>query len=176
MSGGSLAHLLGDCLRLRFAAAAEAHREALVAQLRTVRRSWGEPSEKIFRIPIHREAGKHLARGLLEREIDVPCTYQPLHQDGLGHAFVNTVLFLDYDRTRFPYPILPFQVNCCCRRVIAQQGIRGSLAAPVAEGDLTRHPRRLNAACRSAPRPRRSWRTARGARRWSRRRAGRTPS
>ncbi len=37
--------------------------------------------------------------------------YQPLHEeDGLGHVFVNTLLFLDYDRTGMDYPVLPFQV------------------------------------------------------------------
>lgn len=98
--------------------------------------AWGEREDKTFRIPMHREAGKYLARRLLEREIDVAYAYRPLHQDGLGHAFVNTVLFLDYDRVGFPYPILPFQVNCYGRRVISQRGYRASLAAPLAEGDL----------------------------------------
>jgi hypothetical protein len=62
--------------------------------------------------------------------------YKPLHHDGLGHAFVNTVLFLDYDRVGFPYPFIGFQVNCYGRRVIAQKGFRSSLANPLAEADL----------------------------------------
>ena len=66
--------------------------------------------------------------------IDVAYAYQPLHHEGIGHAFVNTVLFLDYDRTGFPYPILPFQVNCYGSRVIAQHGYRSSLAAPLDGG------------------------------------------
>jgi len=97
---------------------------------------WGDDPETTYRFAIHREAGKYLARGLLERDIDVAYAYQPLHHDGIGHAFVNTVLFLDYDRTGFPYPILPFQVNCYGRRVIAQHGYRASLAAPIAEADF----------------------------------------
>jgi hypothetical protein len=49
--------------------------------------------------------------------------YKPLHEeDGLGHAFVNTLLFLDYDRTGLPYPVLPFQVNCYGSRVIRNRG------------------------------------------------------
>ncbi len=54
--------------------------------------------------------------------------YQPLHHP-LGHAFMNTLLFLDYDRQGFPYPVVPFQVNCYGRRVIAQRGGVGTLGA-----------------------------------------------
>ncbi len=97
---------------------------------------WSEDAETTFRMPIHREAGRYLARGLLERDIDVAYAYEPLHADGIGHAFINTVLFLDYDRAGFPYPILPFQVNCYGSRVIAQRGYRSSLAAPLAAADL----------------------------------------
>jgi hypothetical protein len=98
--------------------------------------AWNEDADATFRFTVHREAAKYLTRQLLQHEIDVSYAYQPLHRDGLGHAFVNTVLFLDYDRNGFPYPIIPFQVNCYGRRVIAQRGFRGSLASPVAEGDL----------------------------------------
>jgi hypothetical protein len=97
---------------------------------------WGEAPDTTFRIPGHREAAKFLARGLLNEGIDMPYAYKPLHYDGLAHAFLNTVLFLDYDRTGWPYPVIPCQVNCYGRRVIAQRGGRGSLANPVAEGDL----------------------------------------
>jgi hypothetical protein len=97
---------------------------------------WSEDAETTFRIPIRRDLGKYLARGLLAREIDVAYAYQPLHHDGIGHAFVNTVLFLNYDRTGFPYPVIPFQVNCYGSRVIAQRGYRSSLASPLAEADL----------------------------------------
>jgi hypothetical protein len=98
--------------------------------------AWGEDAATTFRLAVHREAGKYLAGGLLQRDIDVSYAYKPLHHDGLGHAFVNTVLFLDYDRVGFPYPILPFQVNCYGSRVIAQRGYRANLSAPLGEGDL----------------------------------------
>jgi hypothetical protein len=62
--------------------------------------------------------------------------YKPLHHQGLAHAFLNSVLFLDYDRVGFPYPVVAFQVNCYGRRVIAQRGFRASLANPLAETDL----------------------------------------
>ena len=75
---------------------------------------------------LNRFAGEHPAlQRLKEAGFDVSYAYKPLHHD-LGHAFLNTLLFLDYDRKGFPYPVVPFQVNCYGRRVVAQQaGARG---------------------------------------------------
>jgi hypothetical protein len=97
---------------------------------------WGEGPGTVFRIEGHREAGKYLARRLLEQGVDMSYAYKPLHHQGLAHAFLNSVLFLDYDRVGFPYPVVAFQVNCYGRRVIAQRGFRASLANPLAETDL----------------------------------------
>jgi hypothetical protein len=97
---------------------------------------WGEGPETVFRIKGHREAGKYLARRLLEQGVDMAYAYWPLHQQGLAHAFLNTILYLDYDRVGFPYPVLSFPVNCYGRRVIAQRGFRSDLANPLAEADL----------------------------------------
>jgi hypothetical protein len=97
---------------------------------------WGEGADKVFRIPGHREAGKFLARRLLEQDVDVSYAYKPLHHQGLAHAFLNTILYLDYDRTGFPYPVVAFQVNCYGRRVIAQRGFRSSLERPLADAEL----------------------------------------
>src|SRR5262245_62146754 len=91
---------------------------------------WGEGPDTVFHIAGHREAGKFLVRRLLEQGVDMAYAYRPLHFPGLAHAFLNTILFLDYDRRGFPYPVVPFQVNCYGRRVIAQRGGRGSLAQP----------------------------------------------
>jgi len=97
---------------------------------------WGESADSLIRIPGHREAGKFLARRLLEQDIDVSYAYVPLHHPGLAHAFLNTIMFLDYDRVGFPYPVVAFQVNCYGRRVIAQRGYRASLVTPLAESEL----------------------------------------
>ena len=72
---------------------------------------WGEPEDKLFTNPGHRAAGKYLATRLLEEGIDMSYAYKPLHEDGLGHAFANTLLFLDLDRKGFDYPVLPVAVN-----------------------------------------------------------------
>jgi hypothetical protein len=88
---------------------------------------WGEPAETTFVYKGHRAAAKALAGGLLESGFDVAYAYRPLHHP-LGHAFMNTLLFLDYDRQGFPYPVVPFAVNCYGRHVIAQHGGQGTLA------------------------------------------------
>lgn len=84
--------------------------------------SWNEPEEKVFNIPGHRAGGKYLATALLSDGIDVAYAYKPLHQ-GLGHAFVNSVLYLDWDRKGFPYAVLPFTVNSYGRALIGRKGL-----------------------------------------------------
>lgn len=84
---------------------------------------WEEPQDKVFHYPGCPRQGRYLATKLLEHDIDMSYAYKPLHEEhGLGHAFVNTLLFLDYDRTGLPYPVLPFQVNCYGSRVIRNHG------------------------------------------------------
>ncbi len=82
---------------------------------------WGESKEKTFVYQGHRTGAKLLASGLLDEGFDVAYAYRPLHHE-LGHAFLNTLLFLDYDRRGFDYPVVPLQVNCYGRRVISQHG------------------------------------------------------
>lgn len=84
---------------------------------------WGEGDQTTFRVKMAPEIAKKLATGLLEQEIDVAYAYKPLHYPGLPHAFMNSVLYLDYDRSGFPYPMIPFQVNCYGRYVISHHGI-----------------------------------------------------
>jgi Catalytic LigB subunit of aromatic ring-opening dioxygenase len=83
---------------------------------------WEEPYDKTFVTPGHRQAAKHLTTGLLEEDFDMPYSYNLLHFNGLSHAFMNTVLYLDYDRTGWDYPIVPVQVNAYGRNVIRNRG------------------------------------------------------
>jgi hypothetical protein len=83
---------------------------------------WGEPNDKVFTSPGHHAAGRFLTSRLLEEGIDMAYAYRPLHEDGLGHAFANTLLFLDLDRTGFHYPVLPVAVNCYGSSVIRNRG------------------------------------------------------
>jgi hypothetical protein len=86
---------------------------------------WNEGAETVRRVAGHPEAGKALAGGMLEEGFDVAYAYRPLHYDGLAHAFLNAVLYLDYDRTGFGYPVVPMTINCYGRRVVGRNGIYG---------------------------------------------------
>jgi hypothetical protein len=83
---------------------------------------WGESEDKVFTSPGCNAPGRYLTSRLLEEGIDMSYAYRPLHQDGLGHAFAYTLLFLDLDRQGFNYPILPVAVNCYGRNVIRNRG------------------------------------------------------
>jgi len=96
--------------------------------------AWDEPKDARFTYPGHRAAAKALTTGLLEEGFDVAYAYRPLHHP-LGHAFTNTLLYLDYDRQGLAYPVIPFQINCYGRRVISQRGGQAGVAG-VKEADL----------------------------------------
>jgi len=96
---------------------------------------WGEPPEKLHRLEGNVEASKAIATALLTSGFDVAYSYKPLHH-ALGHAFTNAIFYLDYDRKGFPYPVIPFAINCYGRRVIAQKGGRPNFANPLKPSDL----------------------------------------
>ena len=82
------------------------------------RNVWNEPAGKVFHYKGH-PAARHLVSELIEQGIDISYAYKPLHETGgLGHAFINTLLYLDYDRKGFDYPVIPFAVNCYGSKVI----------------------------------------------------------
>ena len=83
---------------------------------------WNEPDETVFRIPGARKIGKYLTGGLIERGFDVPYAYNPLHQPGLSHSFLNALLMLDDDRRGLPYGVLPVSVNCYGSAVVSRRG------------------------------------------------------
>jgi catalytic LigB subunit of aromatic ring-opening dioxygenase len=92
---------------------------------------WNEPRDHQIRVGGHRSGAKALATALLEQGFDCAYAYEPLHHPGLPHAFLNTVLYLDWDRRGFPHPVVPFQINCYGRRVISARGGMTSLADPL---------------------------------------------
>ncbi len=71
----------------------------------------------------HPAAGQFLARGLIESEFDIPYAYKMHHHVGLGHAFINTILYLDYDRTGWDYPVIPFHVNAYGSSLVRNKGL-----------------------------------------------------
>ncbi|PYR67033.1 MAG: extradiol ring-cleavage dioxygenase [Acidobacteria bacterium] len=83
---------------------------------------WSEREDFVFTIQGHREGGKRLAAGLISEGFDVCYSYRPLHLQGVGHAFLNSVAYLDYYRKGFQHPVVCFSVNCYGRRVISFRG------------------------------------------------------
>jgi hypothetical protein len=83
---------------------------------------WGEDENTEFRIKVAPEISKALVSGLIESGFDMPYAYKPLHYPHLSHAFMNAILYLDYDRTGFPYPVIPCTVNCYGRHVVSHRG------------------------------------------------------
>ena len=47
----------------------------------------------------------------------------------LAHAFTNTLLYLDWDRRGFPWPVIPFAINCYGSDLIHAQGGMAALFA-----------------------------------------------
>ena len=95
---------------------------------------WGE-TDKTFELPGHPQAAKMLTSRLIEEGFDTAYSYKPLHHP-LGHAFSYGILYLDYDRKGFGYPIIPFAVNCYGRRVISQRGGLPSFDKVITDADL----------------------------------------
>jgi hypothetical protein len=95
---------------------------------------WNEPGDLVVRNRGHREAGVYLAGALLDAGFDMAYAYKMRHEQGMPHAFINTVLLLDYERQGFDYPILPFHVNCYGSSVISKRGgtahLQGALQPP----------------------------------------------
>ena len=116
-----------------------------------------------------------LATRLLEAGFDTAYAYKPLHHP-LGHAFTNAILYLDYARHGFPYPIVPFAINCYGRKVVSQRGGVPKFDAAVEMPTWIRRRRRRGGCSTSVRRRRGFWRSRRIAWRCWRRPAGRTPS
>src|SRR5260370_1643360 len=81
-----------------------------------------EDVEIVLKVEGYREGGKLLANGLLNEGFEVCYSYRPLHLQGIGHAFLNSVAYLDYHRMGFNHPLVCFSVNCYGRKVISFRG------------------------------------------------------
>lgn len=93
---------------------------------------WGEAADHVVHTKGHYAAASTLAAGLIKADYDVSYAYRMRYENGLPHAFINTLLYLDYYRKGFPYPVVPFHVNCYGSSVIAK---RGSTAHLTGEAD-----------------------------------------
>jgi len=68
--------------------------------------AWNEAPDTVFRYQANRRAAKHLVTRLIEEGFEVAYAYEPRHE-AMPHAILNTLLFLDWDRRGFAYPIVP---------------------------------------------------------------------
>jgi hypothetical protein len=84
---------------------------------------WDEPDDTEFVVPGFQPGAKQLVSGLIERGFDVSYSYRPNEYEGLSHAFANTVMYLDYDRSGFAHPIVPMAVNCYGQLVNSARGL-----------------------------------------------------
>jgi hypothetical protein len=84
--------------------------------------AWDEPEDSRFTIAGSRAFGKLVASSLLNQGFDIAYAYEPLHGEGLGHAVVNSVLYMDWDRQGFSYPVVPITVNSYGRNLVRAQG------------------------------------------------------
>jgi hypothetical protein len=72
---------------------------------------WGMPEEATVRVSGHRDAGVYLTSELIRAGFDMAWAMRPHHHPTLGHAFMRTLVYLDYDQQGFPWPYMPFHVN-----------------------------------------------------------------
>jgi len=95
---------------------------------------WGKDPATTVTMHGHRDAGIHLASELLRAHFDVAWATRPHHHPTLGHAFLRTMMYLDYDQRSFPYAVVPFHVNAygadIARDVTLADGNRLEVAPP----------------------------------------------
>jgi len=84
--------------------------------------AWNEPADAVVRSTGDRVAGRSIATSLIGQGFDVSYAYAMRHEAGLPHAFINAMLLLDYDRQGFPWPVVPFHVNCYGSSAISKRG------------------------------------------------------
>src|SRR5205823_8194893 len=83
---------------------------------------WTESEDFTMHVEGHRDGAKFLASGLITQGFDVCYSYRPLHLQGIGHAFLNSIAYLDYDRKGFNHRLVCFSINCYGRKVISFRG------------------------------------------------------
>ena len=86
--------------------------------------AWNLPDGQRFTMLGAPDFARELASNLIGSGLDVAYSYAPRPGIHFPHAFANTQIFLDYDNVgaKFPYPIVPFAVNCYGEHVIARRG------------------------------------------------------
>lgn len=102
-----------------------------------------EPKDREVMVRGRPDIAKALVGALIEDEFDVSYAYEPLHDQHLPHAFLNTILFLDHERKGFDWPIIAMPINCYGNKVIAAQGGWKPFAAELELDPPSPSPKRL---------------------------------
>src|SRR4051812_12936745 len=88
------------------------------AVFKTDRNAWNLPEDTELRIKGHYPAARDLTKALIGKGFDVAYSLSTRHPRGLAHSFNNTVVYLDYERRGFDYPVIPFHINCYGNQLI----------------------------------------------------------
>jgi hypothetical protein len=83
---------------------------------------WNDPFDAVITTPGAPDLARLILNGLLERDFEPAYSYKMPHQDYLGHAFTNTLMFLDHRRKGWAYPIVPFAINAYGSALIRAKG------------------------------------------------------
>jgi hypothetical protein len=93
------------------------------------RNVWSEPIDKTFKIAGHSQGAGYLIHRLIEQNFDVSYSYKLREAQPLPRSFLNPLLYLDYDRSGFDIPVVPFHVNCYGSTVIRSRGLLDHLSS-----------------------------------------------
>jgi hypothetical protein len=83
---------------------------------------WGEADDLTITTPGAMQVARAIATNLTKAGTPIPYSYSGHHLTGLGHAFINTVLYLDYDRHGWNFPTVPIHVNAYGSQIVRDRG------------------------------------------------------
>ena len=95
---------------------------AMLSALKGGENIWNVDSEYTYDVPGAGELARQLADGIISRDCPIAYSYKYLNQSHLTHAFANALVFLDWERHGWTYPIVPISVNCYGTGVIHTRG------------------------------------------------------
>lgn len=99
------------------------HEHAQVANI------WNEPPDWTLPVRGLPAAGKFIARHLIERDFDCAYSYERAAGQPFPHSIINSVMYLDYERRGFPYPVVGVTINCYGRQLFPRKGFMTQLGA-----------------------------------------------
>lgn len=83
---------------------------------------WNDRFETVLTNDGAPDIARYILNALLKQGFDPSYSYKLPHQDYLGHAFTNTLMFLDHRRHGWSYPIIPFAINAYGSALIRAKG------------------------------------------------------